>query len=217
MEQLKKAYEAIEMLQALNLPVSEEQLRGLARLEKTYLQEEIIPLLKQELEPMVEKLKGKFQMDVSFDKENGLSMQIVEQADKRYSLGSRSEDAATRDTTRYSIDGGVPLNKRRFVLTVIKKYVESHPDITYSELKQRFPDALSNSLLHGVFRPYNEIVEKVISQPDLEKRFFLEKDDLIRLSDGTMITVYNQWGSHFPDFLQVANLLHEVESFSNNS
>ena len=217
MEQLKKAYEAIEMLQALNLPVSEEQLRGLARLEKTYLQEEIIPLLKQELEPMVEKLKGKFQMDVSFDKENGLSMQIVEQADKRYSLGSRSEDAATRDTTRYSIDGGVPLNKRRFVLTVIKKYVESHPDITYSELKQRFPDALSNSLLHGVFRPYNEIVEKVISQPDLEKRFFLEKDDLIRLSDGTMITVYNQWGSHFPDFLQVANQLHEVESFSNNS
>ena len=57
MEQLKKAYEAIEMLRALELPVSDEQLRAIAKLEKEYLQDEIIPLLKQELEPYVTKLK----------------------------------------------------------------------------------------------------------------------------------------------------------------
>lgn len=36
MEQLKKAYEAIEMLRALELPVSDEQLEGIAKLEKEY-------------------------------------------------------------------------------------------------------------------------------------------------------------------------------------
>ena len=64
MEQLKKAYEAIEMLKALDLPISDEQLQGVSRLEKEYLREEIIPLLKQELEPLVGKIKGKFQLEV---------------------------------------------------------------------------------------------------------------------------------------------------------
>lgn len=36
MEKLNKAYEAIEMLRALNLPDSEEQLLGVAKLEKEY-------------------------------------------------------------------------------------------------------------------------------------------------------------------------------------
>lgn len=74
MEQLKKAYEAIEMLQALELPVSDEQLRAIAKLEKEYLQDEIIPLLKQELEPFVTKLRSKLQMEVTFDKDKGLNM-----------------------------------------------------------------------------------------------------------------------------------------------
>ena len=34
--------------------------------------------------------------------------------------------------------------------------------------------------------------------------------------DGTIITVYNQWGTYFPNFLEVAKQLHKVESFSNN-
>ena len=214
MEQLKKAYEAIEMLEALNLPISDEQLRGVAKLEKKYLQEEIIPLLKQELEPMVEKLKGNFLMEINYAKETGLEMAIVDKTEKR-NAPSEEGETTSRDTTKYSIEGGVPLNKRRFVLAVVRKYVESHPGITYSELKQRFPDRLSNSPLHGVFRPYYDIFEKLNNQPDLKKRFFLEEQDLIKLSDGTLLTVYNQWGSHFPDFLEVAEQLYKVESIRN--
>ena len=216
MEQLKRAYEAIEMLRALDLPVSEEQLRGIAKLEKAYLQDEIIPLLKQELEPMVEKLKGKFQIEVIYDKETGLEMTIVDIAERRNnSLTTQDGANTTRDTTKYSIDGGEPLKKRRFVLAVVKKYVDSHPSITYEELKERFPDRLSNSPLHGVFRLYNDILAKLDNQPDLRKRFFLEEQDLIELSDGTKLTVYNQWGDHFPKFLELAKQLHEVESFNN--
>ena len=218
MEQLKKAYEAIEMLKALDLPVSEEQLRGVAKLEKEYLQTEIIPLLKQELEPLVTKMRSRFYMNITFDKENGLLINIEEQMERQNSVSpmKQGDSVSMRDVTRYSIDGGEPLKKRRFVLAVVKKYVEVHPDITYEELRRRFPDRLSNSPLHGVFRPLDDILDKLDSQPDLAKRFFLDDDDLIELSDGTIITVYNQWGTSFPNFLEVAKQLHKVESFSNN-
>ena len=174
MEQLKKAYEAIEMLRALELPVSDEQLRAIAKLEKEYLQYEIIPLLKQELEPFVTKLRGKLLMEVTFDKAEGFKMQVVEQADRKpTSTNKDSDSVSTRDTSRYSIDGGEPLKKRRFVLAVVRKYVEGHPGITYEQLKERFPDSLSGSPLHGVFRPYEDIQQKLQNQPDLVKRFFL--------------------------------------------
>ena len=218
MEQLKKAYEAIEMLRVLELPVSDEQLRAIAKLEKEYLQDEIIPLLKQELEPFVTKLRGKLLMEVTFDKAEGFKMQVVEQADRKpTSTNKDSDSVSTRDTSRYSIDGGEPLKKRRFVLAVVRKYVEGHPGITYEQLKERFPDSLSGSPLHGVFRPYEDIQQKLQNQPDLVKRFFLEPEDLITLSDGTRLTVYNQWGQHFANFLEVAQKLHEVECFSSNN
>ena len=218
MEQLKKAYEAIEMLQALELPVSDEQLRAIAKLEKEYLQNEIIPLLKQELEPFVTKLRNKLQMEVTFDKAEGFNMQLVEQVDrKQTAINKDSDSVSTRDTSKYSIDGGEPLKKRRFVLAVVRKYVESHPGITYEQLKKRFPDSLSGSPLHGVIRPFEEIQQKLRNQPDLVKRFFLEPDDLIILSDGTRLTVYNQWGQHFPNFLEIAQQIHEVECYNSNT
>ena len=218
MEQLKKAYEAIEMLKALDLPVSDEQLRGVAKLENEYLQKEIIPLLKQELEPLVKKMRSRFYMNITFDKENGLVMDIEEHIERQNSISpmKQSDSVSTRDVTRYSIDGGEPLKKRRFVLAVVKKYVASHPDISYDDLRRRFPDRLSNSPSYGVFRPLDDIIDKLDSQPDLAKRFFLDDDDLVELSDGTIITVYNQWGTHFSNFLEVAKQLHKVESFSNN-
>lgn len=215
MEQLKRAYEAIEVLKALDLPVSEEQLRGLARLEKEYLQKEIIPLLKQELEPLIKSMRSRFIIDVKYDKDSGLTMTLENNTDKKpvQTDSMQRNTVSTRDTTKYSIDGGEPLNKRRFVLAVVKKYIESHPEITYEDLRKRFPDWLSNSSLYGVFRPLDDILEKLESQPDLENRFFLDGDDLLELSDGTIITVYNQWGSHFPNFLEIAKQLHEVKSY----
>lgn len=217
MEQLKKAYEAIEMLRALKLPVSNEQMDGVAKLEKDYLQQEVIPLMKQELEPLVEKIKGGFQMEAIYNKDEGLVIQLVEQSGRRLeSYTNENDSISIRDTSRYSIDGGEPLKKRRFVLAVVRKYVDNHPGITYEQLKARFPDSLSGSSLYGVFRPYSEITRKSQSQPDLEKRFFLEQDELIELSDGTKLTIYNQWGRHFPNFLEVAKQLYEIECFNSN-
>ena len=85
------------------------------------MQEEIIPLLKQELEPMMEQLKGKYRMEMVYDKENGLFMNVVENAESSdVSMVTQQDKTTARDTTKYSIDGGEPLKKRRFVLAVVK-------------------------------------------------------------------------------------------------
>ena len=60
MDKLDKTYEAVSMLESLGLPVSAEQLNLIAQMEKDYLRDEIIPLIKQELAPMVEKLRNHF-------------------------------------------------------------------------------------------------------------------------------------------------------------
>lgn len=44
MENLHKANEALEMLKSLGLPVSSEQMKGIARMERDYLIEEVIPI-----------------------------------------------------------------------------------------------------------------------------------------------------------------------------
>lgn len=78
MEKLDKAYEVIEMLEALGLPVSIEQRNAIDRMEREYLQDEIIPLIKQELEPMMEKLRNQFNMKISYNKDSGLDIKLTE-------------------------------------------------------------------------------------------------------------------------------------------
>ena len=78
MDKLDKAYEAIGLLEILGLPVSIEQLNVVAQMEKDYLRDEIIPLIKQELEPMVQKMRNQFNMKVVYSKEAGLDIHLSE-------------------------------------------------------------------------------------------------------------------------------------------
>ena len=78
MDKLDKAYEAVDLLENLGLPISNEQLNAIAQMEKGYLREEIIPLIKQELEPLVQKMRNQFEMSVVFTKEKGLDVLLSE-------------------------------------------------------------------------------------------------------------------------------------------
>lgn len=78
MEKLDKAYKAVDLLENLGLPVSNEQLNAIAQMEKDYLRNEIIPLIKQELEPMVQKMRNQFNMKVVYTKEKGLDIFLSE-------------------------------------------------------------------------------------------------------------------------------------------
>ena len=86
MDKLDKAYEAIKMLETLGLPVSTEQLNGVAQMEKDYLNNEIIPLIQQELEPMVEKMRNRFDLKVSYTKDSGLDIKFIEPIKKSMDL-----------------------------------------------------------------------------------------------------------------------------------
>ena len=197
------------MLRALNLPVSDMQLRGIAKLEKDYLQENVILKLKEDLEPFIAQLRQPFKINVNFDPIAGLRLDCVEENSTDVGSGN-----AHQGRVKYSIDGGTPMNKRRFVYTIVKQYVTNHPGITYGELEQRFPSSLSHSPLNGVVRKYDSIMARVAEQPDLRKRFFLEDDEVLTLSDGTKVVVYNQWGEgKFDKFLTLARTLHRIEQY----
>lgn len=83
----------------------------------------------------------------------------------------------------------------RFVLEVVKKYVADHNGITFSQLKLSFPDKLQNNRDHqretipfGVFANKNEL------PLNRQVRYFFEENEQIKLKDGTVIVVCDQWG-----------------------
>ena len=80
------------------------------------------------------------------------------------------------------------LSKNRLVLSVIKKYIDEHPNIELNELKNIFPDELQGS--HGVVKTLDEYRNENLKG----KRFFDAENEIIYLSDETPIVVCSQWG-----------------------
>lgn len=78
MEKLDKAYEAVDLLKSIDIPISPEQKAIISRLEKDYVREEIIPLFEQELQSMVGKMRNKFELEVTYSKENGVDISLVD-------------------------------------------------------------------------------------------------------------------------------------------
>jgi len=119
-----------------------------------------------------------------------------------------------RDRTKYSFEGGPYLNKRRFVLEVVRYYVRTHPHISYETLLRVFPNTLHPNKSNGVVKRYYDVMKKVSLHPDIRNRFFLKNDEIIELSNGMKLVVHNQWGDCFENFLNVAKQLYNV-SISN--
>ncbi len=95
---------------------------------------------------------------------------------------------SSKDTTKYMFNGET-FGKGRLVLNVVKRHVELHPSISYSELEKIFPKSCQGS--RGVF----DIIEKAndIYTKSGRHRHFLKPEELIELSDCT-IAVSSQWG-----------------------
>ena len=78
MKELDKAYEAVEMLESLGVPVSKETLNAIVQKEREHLLNEIVPLIKQELEPLVGKMRTSFHLSISYSKETGIDISYAE-------------------------------------------------------------------------------------------------------------------------------------------
>lgn len=88
-----------------------------------------------------------------------------------------------RDYTKYLFNGQT-YGKNRLVLAVVKDFVEKNPQITFSQLKSKFPDSLQGR---------ETFTTETLAKQKYDRRNFIEPEELITLSDET-IAVSTQWG-----------------------
>lgn len=98
-DKLKKAYEAVEMLKALDLPVSREQLNAIADLERVCLMEEVTPRIKKILRPIVKNMNTSFRIDISYTPETGLVINTVDNK-RPYRRSKDESDTNHRSRTK---------------------------------------------------------------------------------------------------------------------
>lgn len=118
---------------------------------------------------------------------------------------------SSHDNTKFSFDGINFYNKRTFVLKLIQRYVKDHPMVTLDELENQFPSNII-SKKRGVVRSKSIVMKWIEENPDLMKRYCMKDDEIITLHDGEQIVVYNQWGTRFPFFLNIAKKLYPITS-----
>ncbi|MDE7457183.1 MAG: hypothetical protein K2M96_10855 [Prevotella sp.] len=113
---------------------------------------------------------------------------------------------SSRDKTKYSINGSEFIGKGRFVLQLVKIYVEQHPNLTFLELEQIFTPRLQGSL--GVIRPTAHIREKEYN------RYYVKANELLHSADGIDFAVCSQWGiSNIPKVVERAKELgYEIKT-----
>lgn len=213
-QKINKAYENINLLKALNLPVSQEQKDIIANLEKEYIQSTIIPDVIEIVQGNVFKNLRPFSLQVNYDPEaeEGINVLLAsdESQDETLELTS-SSPKKKHDKTKFSFDGIYYHTKKKFVYECVKKYIEDHPTVTLDELELVFPSEIYGKT-NGVVRRWSDIQERMIQHPDLKKRFFLDPKERIILNDKTEIVINNQWGDKFGNFLKVAKKLYDVKS-----
>jgi len=94
-------------------------------------------------------------------------------------------------------------NKGRLVNTVVRAYVDQHPDVTFSQLKNKFPDSIQGGF--GVFETTANAED--IYQRWGHKRHYIKTEETIKLQDQTISTC-TQWNpENVKNFIKRANEL----------
>ena len=79
MEKLDKAYEGLELLKSIGMDGSQEQLRQINEMEREYLESEVIPFLKQEIKPLVDKLMNRFSVIIELNPQKEMSISLTDE------------------------------------------------------------------------------------------------------------------------------------------
>lgn len=122
-----------------------------------------------------------------------------------YILASSPDNATvgkySHDTTKFSIDGGKNYyGKGKLVREIVAKYVETNPKLTFSQLEQIFPSELQGS--YGVIKSVETLAQMKQERKDLERRYYMNDDQLLCSGDKVKFAVCSQWGKYnFPHIL----------------
>lgn len=108
---------------------------------------------------------------------------------------SASIKRSHKDKTKYCIEGGVFLPKNRFVLEVVRRYVNSNPK-TYNEYVEIFNALRQDSL--GVIEPLDTANVS---------RYFMRENERLKSIDGITFVVCTQWSIfNITPIIEFANL-----------
>lgn len=105
MDKLNKLYEAVDILNSLEIPVSIEQTKTINMMERQYLKEEVIPRLTKEIGPIVDEMHNKFRLSVSYSHAAGLDIRVVENKPIQESVFTTTDNQ--------------PKRQRKYILRVI--------------------------------------------------------------------------------------------------
>ena len=113
--------------------------------------------------------------------------------------------AGTRNYDKYSF-ADETYNKRRLVLAVVKQTVKKQSIQSFKDLELLFPKEWHSKGKQSNSKQAVVYLQKRAEQEGL--RFFNHPDDMIKLGDGTIAVVNNQWGQNTDYFVSKA-----IESF----
>lgn len=111
-----------------------------------------------------------------------------------------SSYSGQKDSTKYSVNGIASGGKCPTVFTAVKIYLDSNPNISFTELQLAFPDKMAKPGFGKMLRRKEEISEKEWSGNRFNKHLFT-------LFDGTEFAVTTQWK---PDNMN--NFITEVKN-----
>ena len=101
----------------------------------------------------------------------------------------REARSSGRDYTRYQFEGAV-YNKRRLVLSVVKRWVAEHKPDTLDELLEAFPQDIRRT---GMFLEADAAIE--IAERQGIRRHFIGDGEIVDLPTSGRYAISNQWGA----------------------
>lgn len=104
---------------------------------------------------------------------------------------------------RLVLNGKGEYSKRSFVINVIKTYLAEHPNTTFEELKQIFPQRLAGSWSNW---PLLQNDFEYINNPEFSSRYKGKDTSIFTSGDGVKFMVLNQW-----DYNNLSILLPYIE------
>ncbi len=141
---------------------------------------------------------GKTNVDIASVKqflENlGVEKASFNKEEEEIDAAPSNNETKGNDNTKYKLNGSKPLGKGELGISIIKQYLNEHPEMKYSEIKETFPDTMlgKDLKLIGLIVTRQEI-ENAVETYKKRAYGFYKKDRKFYSSDGVEFYVSNWW------------------------
>lgn len=142
---------------------------------------------------------GKTNVDIAnvelFLENLGVDEFIPEKGEEEENIDAAPSNNETKgnDNTKYKLNGSKPLGKGELGISIIKQYLNEHPEMKYSEIKETFPDSMLGKEL--------KLIGLIITRQEIEnakdsykkRAYGFYKKRKFYSSDGVEFYVSNWW------------------------